>query len=70
METGCVVFFLIFIFCFIIHDSIPSRYTKLEEGFGGFMNRSLVRFEYEKSPLNTIVYGGTGTGKHILLDST
>ena len=27
------------------------------------MNRSLVRFEYEKSPLQTIVYGGTGTGK-------
>ena len=27
------------------------------------MNRSLVRFEYEKSPLHTIVYDGTGTGK-------
>ena len=27
------------------------------------MNRSLVRFEYEKSPLHTIVYGGTGTVK-------
>ena len=27
------------------------------------MNRSLVRFEYERSPLHTIVYGGTGTGK-------
>ena len=27
------------------------------------MNRSLVKFEYEKSPLLTIVYGGTGTGK-------
>ena len=27
------------------------------------MNRSLVRVEYEKSPLHTIVYGGTGTGK-------
>ena len=27
------------------------------------MNRSLVRFEYEKSPIHTIVYGGTGTGK-------
>ena len=27
------------------------------------MNRSLVRFEYEKSPLHTIVFGGTGTGK-------
>ena len=27
------------------------------------MNRRLVRLEYEKSPLNTIVYGGTGTGE-------
>ena len=27
------------------------------------MNRSLVGFEYEKSPLHTIVYGGTGTVK-------
>ena len=47
----------------IIYDSIPSKYTKLEENFGGFMNRSLVRIEYENSPLHTIVYGGTGTGK-------
>ena len=46
-----------------MYDSIPSKYTKLEESFGGFMNRSQVRFEYEKSPLHTIVYGGTGTGK-------
>ena len=46
-----------------IYDSIPSKYTKLEESFGGYMNRSLVRFEYEKSPLHTTVYGGTGTGK-------
>ena len=27
------------------------------------MNRSLVRFEYVKSPLHTIVFGGTETGK-------
>ena len=27
------------------------------------MNWSLVRFEYEKSPLHDAVYGGTGTGK-------
>ena len=31
------------------------------------MNRSLVRFECEKSPLHTIVYGGTGTGKTFFL---
>ena len=65
METGGVVFilFLINILFFIFYNSIPSRYKKLEKSFGGFMNRSLVRFEYEKSPLHTIVYGGTGTGK-------
>ena len=27
------------------------------------MNRSLVRFDYGRSPLHTIVYVGTGTGK-------
>ena len=43
METGSavIIFFLIGI-CYIIYDSIPSKYTKLEESFGGFMNRSLV----------------------------
>ena len=65
METGSAVIIFIFLIgiCYLIYDSIPSKYTKLEESFGGFMNRSLVRFEYEKSPLHTIVYGGTGTGK-------
>ena len=66
METGSAVFIFIIIIigiCYIIYDSRPSKYTKLEESFGGFMNRSLVRFEFEKSPLHTIVYGGTGTGK-------
>ena len=65
MDKGGIFFFLIIIIgiCYIIYDSIPSKYTKLEESFGGFMNRSLVRFEYEKSPLRTIVYGGTATGK-------
>ena len=64
-ETGsAVIIFIFFIgIRYIIYDSIPSNYTKLEEGFGGFMNRSLVRFEYEKSPLHNNVYGGTGTGK-------
>ena len=65
METGSAVLIFIFLIgiCYIIYDSIPSKYTKLEESFGGFMNRSLVRFEYEKSPLHNVVYGGTGTGK-------
>ena len=64
-----MLFIFIFIigFCFIVYDSIPCKYTKLEESFGGFMNRSLVRFEYEKSPLHTIVYGGTGTGKRYFI---
>ena len=50
-------------FCFIVYDSIPSKYTKLEESFGGFIKRCLVRFKYENSSLHVIVYGGTGTGK-------
>ena len=58
-----IIFIFLIIFCFIEYDSIPSKYAKLEESFGGFMNRNLVRFEYEKSPFHTIVYGGTGTGK-------
>ena len=65
MDKGGILSFLIIIIgiSYIIYDSIPSKYTKLEESLGGFMNRSLVRFEYEKSPLHTIVHGGTGTGK-------
>ena len=61
--SAIFIFIIIIGICYIIYDSRPSKYTKLEESFGGFMNRSLVRFEYEKSPLHTIVYGGTGTGK-------
>ena len=47
METGSAVIIFIFLIgiCYIIYDSIPSKYTKLEESFGGFMKRSLVRFE-------------------------
>ena len=63
-KGGILIIFIIIIgFCFMFYNSIPSKYTKLEESFGGFMNRSLVRFEHEKSPLHTIVYGETGTGK-------
>ena len=47
----------------MVNDSIPSKYAKLEESFDGFINRSPIRFEYEKSPFHTIVYDGTGTGK-------
>ena len=48
---------------FFIYSEFPSKYTKLEESFGGFLNKSFVKFEFEKSLLHTIVYGGTGTGK-------
>ena len=41
---------------------MPSKYTKLEEMFCGLVDKSLVRFEIKKSPIHTIVYGGTGTG--------
>ena len=65
MDKGGILYFLIIIIgvCYIIYDSISSKYRKLEESFGGFMIRSIVRFEYEKSPLYTIVYGVTGTEK-------
>ena len=65
METGSAVIIFIFLIgiCYIIYDSIPSKYTNLEESFGGFMNRSLFRSDYEKSLLHNIVYGATGTGK-------
>ena len=65
MELCLIIFILVLIavVCYKIYDDMPSKYTKLEESFGGFMNRSLVSIEFEKSPLHTIVYGGTGTGK-------
>ena len=58
MELGLIIFILVFIavFCYIVYDSMPSKYTKLEESFGGFINRSLVRFEYEKLPLHIILW--------------
>ena len=56
--------------CYIICDSILNEYTKPEESFGGFINKSKIRFENTNSPLHNIVYCGTGTGKTILLDNT
>ena len=52
METGCEIFIFCFVImlCYMIYNSIPSKYTKLEENFGGFINRSLIKFEYEISP--------------------
>ena len=65
MENGPLNFILVFVafVCFIVYYDLPSKYTTLEENFGGFMDKSLVRSEFEKSPLHTIVYGATGTGK-------
>ena len=64
MDTGLIIFILalIAVFCYIVYNDMSSKYTKLEECFDWFKNRSLVRFEFEKSPLHTIVNGGTGTG--------
>ena len=39
-----------------MYNSMASQYRKLEENFGGFINRRLVRFEFEKSTLHTIRY--------------
>ena len=63
MDKGGILFIFIIkiAICFIFYNSIPSKYEKVEESFGGFMNRSLVRFEYEKSPLHS--FGGIGRGK-------
>ena len=47
--------------CYLIYSDLPSNYTKLEKNFGRFMKRSLVRVEFELSPLHTIVYDATGT---------
>ena len=65
MENGPFIFILVlvaFVYFIMYYDS-AIKYTKLEENFGGFMNKSLVRVEFEKSPLHTIVYGAAGTGK-------
>ena len=40
------IFIIIIAIGFIFYNSIPSKYTKLEESFGGFLKRSLVRFEH------------------------
>ena len=47
----------------MIYDSIPRKYAKIERNFCGFAGRCMIRFEFEKLLLQTIVYGGTGLGK-------
>ena len=41
METGSavIIFIFKFIICFMIYESIPSKYAKLEKNFGEFANR-------------------------------
>ena len=65
MAAGPIIFVLVLIgvVCYLIYDDLPSKYTKLEESFEWFINKSLVRFDSEKSPLHTIVYGASNTGK-------
>ena len=72
METGSVVFilFLIIILCFIIYDSIPSKYTKLGESFGGLMNRSLVNLNMKSHHYILLFMVELVQGKHFLLDNT
>ena len=62
METGLIFFILAFItvLCYITFNDMAIKYTKIEESFVGFMNGSPVIFEFQKSPLHTIVYGGIG----------
>ena len=72
METDStvIIFFTIIVICFILYDPIPSKHTKLEESFGGFMNRNLVRFE-EKSHHYTLFFMVELLHvKHTLLDNT
>ena len=66
MEKGSLILILLLVVavCYIIYDSMPSKYKKLDENFCGFTNRRELRFELEKSPLRTIFYGATGTGKN------
>ena len=65
MEKGSLILILLLVVvvCYIIHDLMPSEHTKLDKNFGGFIHRRALRFELEKSPLHTIIYGATGTGK-------
>ena len=59
-----IIFIFVILFCCILYNSLPGKYKKSEENFGGFMKKRLVKIEFEKSPLHTIVYCATGTGKN------
>ena len=42
METGPIIFLIVLIgvVCYLIYGDLPSKYTKLEESFDIFMNKS------------------------------
>ena len=54
---------ILFVLEFIIYDSERIKYDALEKRFKRYEETELKEFEYEKSPLHTIVYAGTGTGE-------
>ena len=72
METGSAVFIFINIIgiCYIIYDSRASKYTKLEESFGGFMNRSQLDLNMKSHHYILLFMVELERVKHILLDNT
>ena len=49
-----LILLLVIAVCYIIYDSMPSKYKKLDENFGGFIYRRVLTFEFEKSPLHVL----------------
>ena len=72
MELRFIIFKLVTIgvFCYAKYDTLPSKYIKPEESSDGFMKKTLVRFDIEKSPMHTIVYGASNTGKTYFVNNT
>ena len=63
MNSVVIIFIGVMILCLLYmirYQQIRKTRKKLWQIYD---SRSLVRFENEMSPLHTIVYGGTGTGK-------
>ena len=72
METGSavIIFILIIGICYIICDSITSKYTKLEDSFGGFMDRSLVDLHLKNHHYPLLFLAELVQAEHILFDNT
>ena len=62
-STAVIIFKFSAIFCYIIYGSMPGKYAKLNERFGGLAGRFLLNTEYELSALLGIVHATSGTGK-------